>query len=213
MYICKQYWRFTQLDLELKFDAVNNPEGRKRVDFLIKNSKFFPHPDFPKQKELRMYRVLLSMIDGSKKASQNTSSLDVNGGVANPESATALMEAQQKQEALSTQFTDDATEGDVIEPKIQNKRQRKELTHEQQVEKQAVDRLKKMEKRINDLKLKLNSNVLKLESLPKPDAAGIVVQATVLKAFHDPLDKHAKIVHGISVSKAYEELGKKLKNK
>ena len=123
-----------------------------------------------------MYRVLLSMIDGFKKASQNTSSLDVNGGVADPDSATALMEAQQKQEALSTQFTDDATEGDVIEPKIQNKRQRKELTHEQQVEKQAVDRLKKMEKRINDLILKLNSNVLDWRACRTPTQLGLLLK-------------------------------------
>ena len=136
--------------MELKFDAANNPDGRQRVDFLIKNSKSFPHPDFPKQKKLRMYRVLLSMIDGSKKASQNTSSLDVNGGVADPDSATALMEAQQKQEALSTQFTDDATEGDVIEPKTQNKRHRKELTPEHQAEKLQKQGIKKMEKHINE---------------------------------------------------------------
>ena len=141
--------------MELKFDAANNPEGRKRVDFLIKNSKFFPHPDFPKQKDLRMYRVLLSMIDGSKKASQNTSSLDVHGGITKPESATALMEAHQKQEALSTQFTDDAIEGDASGTKIRKVRVVKVLTPDQELEKRAIDRLKKLDRRINGLKKKL----------------------------------------------------------
>ena len=153
-----------------------------------------------------MYRVLLSMIDGSKKASQNTSSLDVHGGITNPESATALMEAHQKQAALSTQFTDDAIEGDATNTRIQKVRRPKVLTPEQEVEKQAVDRLKKLEKRINHIKKKLNNTLGKLQSLPNSEAAGVVAQTSVLQCFNAPLDKHAKVVHGISQSKCYEEL-------
>ena len=156
-----------------------------------------------------MYRVLLSMIDGSKKASQNTSSLDVHGGIANPESATALMEAHQKQAALSTQFTDDAIEGDATDTKIRKVRLAKVLTPEQEVEKRAVDRLKKLEKGINGLKKKLNNTLERLESLPNSEAAGVVAQTSVLQCFNAPLDKHAQVVRGIRVSKnkhANEEL-------
>ena len=153
-----------------------------------------------------MYRVLLSMIDGSKKASQNTSSLDVNGGVANPESATALMEAHQKQEALSTQFTDDAIEGDASGTKIRKVRVVKVLTPDQELEKRAIDRLKKLDRRINGLKKKLKKTLEQLQSLSNSEAAGVVAQVSILQCFNAPLEKHAIAVNRISVNKYYEEL-------
>ena len=49
-YMDKQYERLTQLDLEIRYDAATNPAGKAHVEFLMKNSKSFPHPDFPKIK-------------------------------------------------------------------------------------------------------------------------------------------------------------------
>ena len=49
-YMDKQYERLTQLDLELMYHAATNPAGKARVEFIMRNSKSFPHPDFPKIK-------------------------------------------------------------------------------------------------------------------------------------------------------------------
>ena len=46
-YMDKQYERLTQLDLEIRYDAATNPAGKAHVEFLMKHSKSFPHPDFP----------------------------------------------------------------------------------------------------------------------------------------------------------------------
>ena len=46
-YMDKQYERLTQLDLELMYHAATNPAGKARVEFTMRYSKSFPHPDFP----------------------------------------------------------------------------------------------------------------------------------------------------------------------
>ena len=51
-YSSKEYVRMTRLELDLKYNSATHPEGKKTVDFLVKTSKSFPHPDYPKRKDL-----------------------------------------------------------------------------------------------------------------------------------------------------------------
>ena len=102
MYSERQYTRLTKLDLDIKFNSADNEAGRQRVALLMKSSKCFAHPDFPLNKSLRMYRVLLSMVDGQREATQHFTDLKVEGAVKDPDAAIVLMECHDKDEATVT---------------------------------------------------------------------------------------------------------------
>lgn len=58
----------------------------------MKNSQKFKHPDFPKRKDMIMYRVLLSMIDGQASRSQGYTDITTGGKIDDPGAASLLME-------------------------------------------------------------------------------------------------------------------------
>ena len=113
------------MDLDLKFDAANNEDGRRRVAFLMKYIKSYAHPDYPQKKEMRMYRVLLSMIDGQRKATQHLTDLKVEGAIKDPAAASLLMEKHEKDEALVTSFELGDTEKDAGSASADKKRHKK----------------------------------------------------------------------------------------
>ena len=120
------------MDLDLKFDAANNEAGKQRVAFLIKSGESYAHPDYPQKKDMRMYRVLLSMIDGQRKATQHLTDLKVEGAIKDPAAASLLMEKHEKDEALVTSFEWGDTEKDAEPASADKKRHKKDWTPEQE---------------------------------------------------------------------------------
>ena len=67
VYNDSQYIYLTKLDLEIMFHADRLEQGQKRVELLIKNAKGkMPHPDFPKNKDMTLYRVFKAFLQGEK---------------------------------------------------------------------------------------------------------------------------------------------------
>ena len=137
-YMDKQYERLTQLDLEIRYDAATNPAGKAHVEFLMKNSKSFPHPDFPKNKSMRQYKVLKHLTEGTSASQKHTISLAASSGVTDSSAALALGEYQEKR---AVQFLDPLHDGGAdleqeAGDKVIKKRIPKELTPEQQAAKE-----------------------------------------------------------------------------
>jgi uncharacterized protein YjbK len=80
-------WRFdetnyesvTKLDLELRYKAHKYDSGRARVDLLLKDAKSKPHPDYPSNAEMRLYRVLKDMTDGNRNRSGASTTITGQG--------------------------------------------------------------------------------------------------------------------------------------
>mgnify|MGYP001307863007 CR=1 FL=1 len=150
-YMDKQYERLTQLDLEIRYDAATNPAGKAHVEFLMKNSKSFPHPDFPNNKSMRQYKVFKHLTDGTAASQKHTISLAASSGVTDSSAALALGEYQDKR---AVQFLDPLHDGGAdLEQEAGDKVIKKRIPKGQTPEQQAAKEEKaKRAKDISNIK-------------------------------------------------------------
>ena len=68
----------TKLDLELKYKVATNPAGRAYVDKLMKGQSK-PHPFFPRDKEMRLYKHLSDFTEGRIDSNVHEKGFSVKG--------------------------------------------------------------------------------------------------------------------------------------
>ena len=143
---------------------------------------------------MRMYRVLNSMVDGQRKATQHFTDLKVEGAVKDPDAAVVLMERHEKDEAIVTSFESGDPGKDAEVGSGDKKRFKKDLTPAQEEAKKVrAEKTKKsvfMKKLIRDIesnKNKVDTTIAKLNGLPESGGSGITTQIVVLKSFLEPL--------------------------
>ena len=204
-YSTKEYDRMTRLELDIKYKSAEYPEGKKIVDFLVKTSKSFAHPDYPKKKEMRQYRVLQHVLEGKKHTSRTMTDLDAHGQIASTEAASVLLANHERKAALVGMFEDEAVEQESGAEGANRKRERKVLTSEQQDAKDKADVqranlaiVRKIQKEVEVWTIKIQNTKEKLVKLSKealPEAgSGVQWQITVLEEFEPQLkniDKQA----------------------
>ena len=138
-----------------------------------------------------MYRVLLSMIDGQRKATLHLTDLKVEGAIKHPAAASLLMEKHEKDEALVTSFELGDTERDAEPASADKKRHKKKLTPEQEeARKVKAEKTRKtlfMKKQIQMNKFKVESTIAKLTELPETGSSGITAQIASLQSIVKPL--------------------------
>ena len=206
-YADKQYGTYTKLDMEIHFHADTNPAGRQRLEFLCKNSPTMPHPDFPKRKEMRLYKVLNSIMQGVRKTSDHETDLKSSAGVVCANSASTLMETAGKRhnEVATGCFGD-------FEAVPAPKRDRKEPTEEEIAQREARAKvrqqmleIKKHQKDIRLKKDKLEELINKLQGVPDAAEVGNVMAVEILKKMLPELSQHEKAVKEALDNKKYED--------
>ena len=72
----KLYGWFTKMDLDMKYHSWEYPSGAAYVQQLIAGAKASQtHPDFPRDKEMKMYKLLNSMVTGMRSSMSNKKSI------------------------------------------------------------------------------------------------------------------------------------------
>ena len=207
-YSTKEYDRMTRLELDIKYKSAEYPEGKKIVDFLVKTSKSFAHPDYPKKKEMRQYRVLQHVLEGKKNTSRTMTDLNAHGQIAATEAASILLANHERKAALVGMFEDEAVEQVSGAEGANKKREKKVLTSEQQDAKDKADVkranlaiVRKIQKEVEVWTIKIQNTKEKLVKLSKealPEAgSGVQRQITVLEEFEPQLkniDKEANVM-------------------
>ena len=196
-YSKREYVRMTRLELDIKYHSSAKPDGKKFVDFLVKTSKSFPHPDYPKKKEMRQYRVLQHIIEGEKDTSRTMTDLHTHGQITAVESATILLANHERRAALVGKFEDEPVEQESGAEGANRKRQRRVLTSEQQEAKDKPDVLRtnlaivrKIQREVEVWKAKIHISKEKLAKLKDalPEAgSGVQWQINVLEEFEPQL--------------------------
>ena len=80
----------TKLDLELKYNSSTNETGKAYVEKLLKG-QWRPHPFFPKDKEMRLYKHLQNLSEGRQDSEIHQKGYSILGEMeAKPETASAL---------------------------------------------------------------------------------------------------------------------------
>ena len=191
-----QYGWYTQLDLEIRFKAHKLKEGKERVKMLIKTSRKKKHPDYPKCKKMLMYRVLKSVVEGHRESATSGTEVKTKGEVEDGNVAEALIEQTRCDhlQASSAWASHEPTEElSDFEEEGKNKRQKKELTVEQQAEKDRLQAIKakkalyeKEHREVKDMVSKTHNLVLEIENHPK--ACNIDLRTKdALKTYEEPL--------------------------
>ena len=213
MYSDKQYARLTKLDLAIKFNSADNEAGRRRVALLIRSSKSFAHPDYPQNKSMRMYRVLLSMIDGQRKATQHLTDLKVEGALKDPDAASVLMERHEKDEAIVTSFESGDPEKDAEVGSADKKRFKKNFTPAQEEAKNVrAEKTRKtvfMKKLIRDIEInkhQVDTTIATLNGLSESGSSGITAQNAILQSFLEPVHNLLDSSKSILVGEKFEEM-------
>ena len=195
-YSNREYVRMTRLELDLKYNSSTNPDGKKFVDFLVKTSKCFPHPDYPKRKEMRQYRVLQHILEGKKNSSRTMTDLHAQGQITASESASILLANHERNAALVGKFEDEPVEQESGAEGANRKRERKMLTPEQQAAKDKADVLRtnlaivrKIQREVEVWKTKIHiskEKLVRLGALPEA-GSGVQWQINVLEEFEPQL--------------------------
>ena len=194
----KKYGWFTQLDLEIQFKAHKLAAGKARVAMLMKTSRKKKHPDYPKVKKMLMYRVLKSVVEGHRESANSGTEVKTKGEVEDGNVAEALIEQTRCDhlQASSAWASHEPTEelSDFEEEgKGKQGRQKKELTVEQQAEKDRLQAIKakkalyeKEHKEVKDMVAKTHNLMLEIENHPK--ACNIDLRTKdALKTYEEPL--------------------------
>lgn len=80
--------------------------GKARVETLISGARRKkPHPDFPKDKSMELFRVLKSVTDGNRSAAGSSTVAEVGGDVKDADSAKLIMEKMKK--SMNKGFSED----------------------------------------------------------------------------------------------------------
>lgn len=197
VYSNREYVRMTRLDLDIKYNSSANLDGKKLVDFLVKTSKCFPHPDYPNKKEMRQYRVLQHILEGKKNTSRSMTDLEAHGQITAPEAASILLANHERKAALVGKFEDEAVEQESGAEGANRKRERRVLTSEQQEAKDKADVLRtnlaivrKIQKEVEVWTVKIHKSKEKLVKLKGalPEAgSGVQWQINVLEEFEPQL--------------------------
>ena len=167
---------------------------------LIKTSRKKKHPDYPKNKNMVMYRVLKSVAEGHRESASSNTDVKTKGHVEDGHVAEALIEQVKCDHlqassawASSAAATEALSDFEEDGEGRQRKRQKRELTVEQQAEKDRALEIKtkkagyqKEHKEVKDMVAKTHSLRLEIENHPK--ACNIDVRtAECLKTYEDPL--------------------------
>ena len=215
-YSSKEYAWLTRLELDLKYSSLTNPDGKKFVDFIVKNSKSFPHPDYPKRKEWRQYRVLGKLLEGTNRVARMKTDVHAQGQISDSASASILLANHEHTAALVGKVDDDPVEQEAGTNGANRKRERKELTPEQQAAKDKADQLRtnltsirKIQKEVDVWKLKISASKQKLKQIGAlPDAgSGVQWQINVLEEFEPRLKDVFELANGIKFEHRFDDTG------
>lgn len=131
-------------DVYKHFGAFKSPEAKKWADKVLATSKkTAPNPMAPKDKEMRLHRLLKSMIEGKRTSVNDESGTEISGRVeeGNKDAGAAVvanLETGRKKfgtMALANECTDE--EGDDDEKKAKEKQAKKEEAARKKAEKLA----------------------------------------------------------------------------
>jgi hypothetical protein len=117
-YLDTQFAWVTRVDLMVHFRGFENPEGKAHVDKLIagaKKSKF--HPLFPKDTDMKLHRVLGSLVDGVRASSRHERGYEIEAAVNEREAGEMVMAATSRAEAMMGKVDMDVDEMDNGTPK------------------------------------------------------------------------------------------------
>jgi hypothetical protein len=132
------------MDLMVHFRGFDHPEGKAHVDKLIdgaKKSKF--HPSFPKDPEMKLYRVLGSLVDGVRASSRHERGYELEAEVNESEAGEMVMAATSRAETMMGKVDMNDDEVDTVKPK---RTTRKRASGEQTQEKVTVEKPSKTRK-------------------------------------------------------------------
>eukprot|EP00973_Karenia_brevis_P004687 643457-Karenia_brevis.AAC.1 len=142
------------------FKAHKLQAGRERVDFLMQNSKKVPHPQYPRNKEMMMYKVLKSMLVGSRQSLTATTSVSAHGSLQDAGAASALMESMEAKRAMIESGKDGNVEKAPKDRRVPKQRTEEEIAAAQakaaererkrKVE-NAIKEIVKLEKQLTDV--------------------------------------------------------------
>lgn len=96
----QQYGWFTKMDLMVKFQGFQHEEGRAYVEKVISGARTRPHPQWPKDPEMKLYRVLHSLVVGQRSESKREKGYAMESEVETKEGAEAVMAALKREEKL-----------------------------------------------------------------------------------------------------------------
>ena len=165
---------------------------------LIKTSRKKKHPDYPKNKNMVMYRVLKSVAEGHRESASSNTDVKTKGHVEDGHVAEALIEQVkcdhlQASSAWASAAATEALSDFEEDGEGRKKRQKKELTVEQQAEKDRLQAIKakkalyeKEHKEVKDMVAKTHNLMLEIENHPK--ACNIDLRTKdALKTYEEPL--------------------------
>ena len=159
-----------------------------------------PDPDYPKKKDMQMYRILKEAVEGQSKNSMHMKEIRACGSVSDPDAGPALMEAAQKNDAVTLMAPTPNIEDVPDEPRGTRKRTLTPQAQERKERKVEINALKgKVKAAYNDVKCRnIQVKVLLRQIEPK------VGENEFDKLVHTQLEKY-KSVFGTFEDK-YENL-------
>ena len=87
----------TKMDLDIKYQSATNPAGAAYVNKLIAKAQSKPHPFFPKDKSMRLYKVLSEVSEGRRESNIKEKGYTLEGNMEeNEDTFKALESAMQK---------------------------------------------------------------------------------------------------------------------
>ena len=210
-YSSKEHIRLTRIELDIRYKSAAHPDNKQFVDFLVKTSKWFPHPDYPKRREMRQYVILDSIRQGKRHATRTETDVDTHGQIADAEAASVLMEKHERSTALVGQWLGETAEQTSGAEGAGKKRVTKVLTPEQlaaKEEKEAirvqVAKAKKIQREVDSWKSKISDSKAKLASLPDA-GSGVSAQISVLAEFEPQLKEIFQLANTIIVEHHFED--------
>lgn len=82
----------TKMDLDIKYQSATNPTGASYVNKLIAKAQTKAHPFFPKDKGMRLYKILAEVTEGKREASNKEKSYALEGSMEENEDAFKALE-------------------------------------------------------------------------------------------------------------------------
>ena len=83
----------TKIELHSKFHAWTVPEAKRYCDTLIDGAKSKPHPIHKKDNQFRLYRILATILEGSRDEAGSKTGVNVKGNVESAEAGAVAMAA------------------------------------------------------------------------------------------------------------------------
>lgn len=82
----------TKMDLDIKYQSATNPAGASYVSKLIAKAQTKAHPFFPKDKSMRLYKVLAEVSEGKRESNNKEKSYALEGSMEENDDAFKALE-------------------------------------------------------------------------------------------------------------------------